>query len=1045
MLPWLAAHPHRTGWVVRGFDHLMLGESVPPRAWPAPAGGELLRIFRDLPWVCNKDTGERVCRLGDPVYARPTETHAEVRLSGGTYRVQVRCDVLDPAGRVAVSSVFLGYLPLMVGSALDPCPPFPDDTPGYFIVGGLEVSLVNQEEHRPNVPIFRYAKTKGAAEPRPEAYVPGYATKFSLELGMDDSPYVHVKSHSSRAVPLAHVLRVLGERRPMAELFPGRAFADADEAEAAETIASAFSREVHQVKPLQRAREAVREHVLAFIEDDDAYKAEYLLQASHRLLRMLQRPGETDEEFASRPEADGETDADSLEYKRVATPGTLLADLYQDVLTKYVTRLSPAADADLSALFDGRRSPLTARVETALATGNWIRRKNGYRRAVSRSECRASAQNVIRKVNVPLLRTSQGLRKRQVHGSQMHLMCLATTPEGKNIGLLKSPTFQCEITVRGDVAAWRAFLKRMCRAGPGGMPVLLNEHLVGRADSADEVVARARGRKRDVDEHASVVLDGGRVLVDCTEGRPVCAFWRLPRLPDEDGKSWDRLLRDGHVEYLDAREQRRAGVKLLSSPDVEDWHTHEELHDAAVFAEEASKIPYANFSQGPRIQFGGVMSNAAAGVATYDTERRPYQREYRLAYPQRPLLETDVARWAKARDPASGEVLDHPYTQDVVLMFFAAGENQEDSLVFARSFLERGGLLLVATESVHHTLDRGTEFGLPDVPGRTWADVDPDTGVIRKGAEVRDGTVLMIKRRGKAFAGEVRFHLTSPPSAGGYVYRVARVDRCTDAKTGTDKCVVTITHLRPGAVGDKFASRHGQKGVMGAARADADMPFFLDTERGPMRPDAMMNPHAIPSRMTIGHMIEMMAGRLCCADPSYARGIADPTPFSTAFSLPAIKEELHRLGFSRVCEERVVDPFTGELCERPALVGVISYMRLVYFAMDKISCRAMGPYSQQNWQPTKGKKRAGGQRVGEMEKDAVLSHGAGWYFDDKFYRCSDGIDCAACAHCGAMLAADAASCRCAAGAAKLKRRRTCYAAVNMQSTLRVAGVDWRYA
>jgi len=213
----------------------------------------------------------------------------------------------------------------------------------------------------------------------------------------------------------------------------------------------------------------------------------------------------------------------------------------------------------------------------------------------------------------------------------------------------------------------------------------------------------------------------------------------------------------------------------------------------------------------------------------------------------------------------------------------------------------------------------------------------------------------------------------------------------TEDESGNKLAKVKVRSQMIPETGDKFSSRHGQKGVIGAVIAEEDMPF---TEQG-IKPDLILNPHSVPSRMTIGHLLEMLSGKAI----SLSGEDQDGTPFD-AVSYDDLKKILHQQGFRSDGKETFYDGVTGERLEGEVFVGIVGYRRLFHMVAHKMQARSRGPVQILTRQPTEGKEKEGGLRFGEMEGETLVGHGAAMLLQEKFIDDSDKTTELVCEKCG---------------------------------------------
>lgn len=468
--------------------------------------------------------------------------------------------------------------------------------------------------------------------------------------------------------------------------------------------------------------------------------------------------------------------------------------------------------------------------------------------------------------------------------------------------------------------------------------------------------------------------------------------------------SWDDLVKNGIIEYLDSEEEENALVALEEKELTPD-HTHLEISGTAIFSVISSMIPFINHNMAGKAIHGAKVFKQGVGMPAVNYINRFDTEMHVLYYPQRTLLTTKTEQIIQAHK--------RPMSQNatVAIMPFK-GFNMTDGIIINKGAVERA----VGRSSYFRTYfaqenkypsGQADEFIVPDenIVGFRGEDFYKNLGF--------DGlsNVESYVPEGGAVIG-----MTSPPrfveeiSEYGVVSEERRESSVTarkHLKGFVDK--VLLTHTMGGVkiskvkirtelipqTGDKFCSNHGQKGVIGAVINEEDMPF---TASG-MKPDFLLNPHSIPSRMTVGHLLETIGGKAA----SLKGEIIDGTPFYT--DKEALFKILKEHGFREDGKETFYDGVTGEKIDMPIFVGPVSFKRLYHVVTNKIQSRDTGSIQLLTRQPTEGKEKGGGLRFGEMEGDALISHGASMLLHEKLIDSADELDINICCDCG-MVAID---------------------------------------
>ena len=481
-----------------------------------------------------------------------------------------------------------------------------------------------------------------------------------------------------------------------------------------------------------------------------------------------------------------------------------------------------------------------------------------------------------------------------------------------------------------------------------------------------------------------------------------------------DDLSWDLAMNKGFIELIDNEEEDSLLIAMTPKDVAKNrYFSHCELDPSMILGICASIIPYPNHNQSPRNTYQSAMGKQAMGIYASNFNCRMDTTAHILFYPQKPLVITHAMKYIHSNDLPAGH-------NAVVAIACYSGYNQEDSMIMSRSAVERGFFRSAFWRSYKATEERNPKkritetFEAPDRTitavkrGADYSKLDVD-GLVRPGMPVSGGDVLVGKTVPIPPSDLENIGASSSSHASKYLKRDASItSRVTEKGVvesvllteNAEKCRFTKVKVRTikiPNIGDKFCSRHGQKGTNGIQFRQEDMPFTRDG----IVPDLIINPHAIPSRMTVAHLIETLAGKGACFEGAEVKA----TPFCSVV-VDDLASLVHHLKFQRYGNECMYNGHTGLPLDHLIFLGPTYYQRLKHLSGDKIHARPRGPLQPLVRQPTEGRAHEGGLRFGEMERDCMLSYGASQWLRERLFRVSDYYSLHVCQLCGTICAAD---------------------------------------
>jgi DNA-directed RNA polymerase II subunit RPB2 len=525
-----------------------------------------------------------------------------------------------------------------------------------------------------------------------------------------------------------------------------------------------------------------------------------------------------------------------------------------------------------------------------------------------------------------------------------------------------------------------------------GYWVFHNGTPIGSVDNIKSLTLKLRNARqtRVISSDACIALENNHLNIWSDSGRlsrPVFVVrdGKLMITPDQlsdlkDGRlRWDDLFSLGVVENLSVYEEESALIALRPEK-LTMKHSHCELDPALILGTLASTIPYPDHNQSPRNVYQAAMGKQAMGVYASNYAKRFDTNGHVMHYAQKPLVTTRVAKALCGDELPAG-------MQAIVAIMCFGGYNQEDSLLFNQSAVDRGfgRSTTFRTYSSSNSSTRqapSSEFKKQETYGKINDSLDFD-GLTLPDTTIPKGKAIFCNvTEGKKYP-----HIVKNKKSTGVVDSTILFQNTSGGQTAKTR----IREQRIPEMGDKFSSRHGQKGTIGMMYRQEDLPW---TAEG-IVPDLIVNPHAIPSRMTIGHVFECVSSKLA----SLLGVRIDATAFSHK-PVDEICNMLKKAGYSEDGKEVMYHPYTGKRLKGRVFIGPTFYQRLKHMVGDKIHARAKGKIVGLTRQPVDGRANGGGLRWGEMERDCGVAHGASAVLHERMMISSDAYDAPICSECG---------------------------------------------
>ncbi len=1003
---------------------------------------EIVKVWVDPP--STKDVS------GAPLTKKSGYIPSICRLRGFSYYAPIKAVFKKIQGGFELTEeVELGQLPVMVKSKicylhgetrenLIKMGEDPDDPGGYFIINGSERAIIAVEDLASNTIITRVDKTSSTKSYSSRILSVKGSLRNHVVVTLKRDTIVVTLPFTLSPIPFPIVMKALGvvkegdiaeavshHREIQDNLFPVlnkyRDIKTQDEA-----LLYIGNRTQASQQPIDRRINRARHILDKYLFPHVGMGPEYRLRKAYLLAEMVRRAIELKLGWRK------EDDRDHYAYKRLRLAGPLLGQIFAKSLKSLLKDLS--YNISKHYLYNGRvqltylvrGSKITHRLTHALATGTWSQRTTGVTQMLDRTNFLSTLSH-LRRIQSPLSRSRPQFEAREVHASHLGRICPVESPEGQNIGLVKNLALSAVVSNEypADLILELLLKEGMIKVEEAdeehwstGSKVFLNGDFIGFVMEPFEFVEKIRTYRRSgiippdvsiairtyenenirpevyIDSSSARVL---RPLIRVVDGKPLLTKEHIEMVKNGTLKFSD-LLKQGIIELIDANEE----FNILSAffpEELTKEHTHLELAPYFFLGITASIIPFAEHNQSPRNSYEAAMAKQALGIPFTNINYRMDSRGHVLEYPQIPIVQTRITDMINLNDRPIGQNL-------VVAILSYESYNMEDAVVINKAAVDRG-LLRSFFYKTYEAVAKLHGGGVADRFEVPTSDVINYMGEDHYRNLEEDGLPYL---EAKLVKDDVVIGKTGPPRFESEFREMSFTERRRDYSVSIDQfeatvdkvlltinrdgeltAMVRIREYRIPELGDKLASRHGQKGVIGLLAPPEDMPYTADG----IIPDLLINPHAFPSRMTVGQFLESIAGKY----GALAGRFVDGSPF-VSFNYEELSQMLKEVGFEPMGTEVLYDGRTGRKLKAHIFIGIVYYQKLHHMVADKMHARSIGPIQILTRQPTEGRARDGGLRIGDMEKDVFLAYGASSIIKERLLDASDKTTIFVCTECG---------------------------------------------